>query len=291
MIGPEHERVRAGQGTRFFDSVSIDFCNGEHDVCVLVRLTRLPNSSSARAFALLFVDGEAARVEAEVETAPESWEHAAVGGVALDVLSPLESWRAAVSGDASLQLEARAASPPVGLFPDDVSLAGLTGIESYEQLCELDGSIELGGGGSVPLHCLGRRVHSWGEIDWSRIEVTRSLYGVSGEHRAIVFESARPTGSGGHGDERRVARLVAAQEETQTFEDARLSTVYGDDGLPAKAGLELFLPGEEYPRRLGGQAIRGAWSDDGPERSAISFFRWSMEGTPAFGLYEAVVSG
>jgi hypothetical protein len=24
-------------------------------------------------------------------------------------------------------------------------------------------------------------------------------------------------------------------------------------------------------------------------RSAISFFRWSMEGTPAFGLYEVVV--
>src|SRR5439155_6289822 len=109
-----------------------------------------------------------------------------VDGVMLGVVSPLESWRAEVAGDASLQLEAYAASPPVGLFPEDASLVGLTGVESYEQLCELSGSIELGSR-SLPLRCLGRRVHSWGEIAWARIEAMRSLYGVSGERRAIVF--------------------------------------------------------------------------------------------------------
>jgi len=288
MIGPEHERVRSGDGARFFDSVSIDFCDGEHDVCGLVRVTQLPSSSSARALALLFVEGEAARVVAEVETSPENGKHAALDGVALSVVSPLEHWRAVVAGDASLVLEARATSPPVGLLSEHASLASLTGVESYEQLCELSGSIELAGGHSRPLRCLGRRVHSWGEIDWSRIDGMRSLYAASGERRAILFESARPTGSDGHGDEKRVARLVAADEEAQAFEDARLSTVYDDDGLPAKADLELFLAGEDYPRRLGGQAVCGAWSDDGPTRSAISFFRWSMEATPAFGLYEAV---
>jgi hypothetical protein len=273
MIGPEHERVQSGRGAGFFDSVSIDFCDGEHDVCGLVRLTRAPGSQSVRALALLFAAGETARV---------------VDGIALDVVSPLESWRAEVAGDASLQLEAHAASAPVGLFGEDASLAGLTGVESYEQLCELSGNIELGSR-SFPLRCLGRRVHSWGEVAWDRIETMRSLYGVSGERRAIVFESARPTGSDGHGDERRVAHLIAAQEEPQAFEDARLSTVYGEDGLPAKAGLELFRSGEEYPQRLGGRAVHAVWSDDGVGRSAISFFRWSMEGSPAFGLYEAVV--
>ncbi len=286
MIGPEHERVRTGRGEGFFDSVSIDFCDDDQDVCGLVRVTRLASSRSARALALLFAAGEAVQVVAEVETGSE--EQAAVDGVALDVVSPLESWQAAVAGDASLRLEVRAASPPVGLLPEEESLSGLTGVESYEQLCELSGGIELGGR-SRTLRCLGRRVHSWGEIDWSRIDVMRSLYGISGDRRAIVFESARPSGSDGHGDERRVARLLAAQEETQAFEDARLSTVFGEDGLPAKAGLELFLPGEDYPRRLGGEAIHAAWSDDGATRSAISFFRWSMEGTPAFGLYEAVM--
>jgi hypothetical protein len=291
MIGPEREHALSGGGSRFVDSVSIDFCDGERDVCGLVRLTRVPSSSSAHALALLFVDGDGARVETAGEHVPEGWEHAELGGVALDVVSPLESWRAAVTAEVSLQLEARAVSPPIGLFPEDASLAALTGVESYEQLCELSGSIELGDGRTLPLRCLGRRVHCWGEIDWSRIEIVRSLYVVSGERRAIVYDSARPAGSGGHGDEQRVARLVAAQEEVQTFEDARLSTVYTEDGLPAKAGLELFLPDEEYPRRLGGEAVHSAWVHDGAARSAIGFFSWSMEGTPAFGLYEAVSPG
>jgi hypothetical protein len=289
VIGPEHERARSGRGAGFFDSVSIDFCDGEHGVCGLVRVTRLPRAGSARALALLFVDDEAARVAVEAESLPESWEHAAVNGVALDVVSPLASWRAAVAGDTSLELDAQAASPPVGLFPEEASLAGTTGVESYEQLCELTGSIELGGARSYPIRCLGRRVHSWGEIDWGRIESMRSLYGASGERHAIVFASARPAGSGGHGDEQRVARLIDAEDEERTFEDVRLSTVYGEDGLPAKAALELFLPGEEYPRRLGGEALRAVWAEDRGALSAIGFFRWSMEGTPAFGLYETVM--
>jgi hypothetical protein len=227
-------------------------------------------------------------VEAEGEAQADG-ERASVAGVTLEVRSPLERWRADVNrDDLSLLLEASAASPPVGLLSEDVSLADVTGVESYEQLCELSGSIEVGSR-SLPLHCLGRRLHSWGEIAWDRIEMTRSLYAVSGERRAIVFESARPTGSGGHGDERRLARLIAATDEIEPFEDARLSTVYGEQGLPAKAGLELFLPGEEYPRRLGGEALHATWLGEDGTRSAIGFFRWSMEGTSAFGLYETVV--
>jgi hypothetical protein len=291
MIGPEHERVRRGPSARFFDSVSLDFHDEERDLCGLVRLTRLPGARSARALALLFAEGESARIAAETEPSPKNAEQAAVDGLALEVVSPLESWRATVSKEVSLELEASAASPPVGLAPEDDSLTSPTGVECYEQICELRGQIELGSAGSRPVRCLGRRVHSWGEVDWSRVEAIRSVYGVSPERRAIVFKSVRPSGSDGHGEDLRLARLVAPDAEARTFEDARLSTVYGEDGLPAKAGLELFLPGEEYPRRLGGEALRGTWSEDGLARSAISFFRWSMEGTPAFGVYEAVLPG
>jgi hypothetical protein len=287
MIAPDHERLRSGRGAGFFDSVSIDFFDGERDVCGILRLTRFPNRNSARVLALVFAAGATAEVESAGEGEADG-ESALVAGVAFEVLSPLERWRAEVARDeVSLAVEANAVSPAVSLLSQDASLAGLSGVESYEQLCELSGSVELGSR-SFPLRCLGRRVHSWGETAWDRIEQRRSLYAVSDERRAILFESARPTGSGGHGDERRLARLVAAPDDIEPFEDARLSTVYGEDGLPAKANLELFLPGEEYPRRLGGEALHATWSDEDGARSAIGFFRWSMEGSSAFGLYEAV---
>jgi hypothetical protein len=275
MIGPGHEQVQTGEGDRFFDSVSIDFCDGEQDVCGIVRVTRFPGSSSARGHVLVLVRGEPAQLDGN--------------DIALEVVSPLERWHAAVTrAGASLQLDAAASSPPVAFLSEDASTASLTGVESYEQLCELSGTVGTGSS-SFPVSCIGRRVHSWGELDWDRIAMTRSVYGVSEERRAIVFESARPAGSGGHGDERRLARLIAAPDEIEAFEDARLSTVYGEEGLPAKAGLELFAAGEEFPRRVGGEALHSIWLDGDVGRSAVGFFRWSMDGTPAFGLYEAVV--
>jgi hypothetical protein len=290
MIGPDHERPRHGGGADFFDSVSIDFVDGERDVCGIVRITRFPNRSSARALALVFAGDAAAQVQAEGATEADA-ESARVDGVGIEVLSPLERWHAEVSRDElSLELDATAASPAISLLSEDVSLAGLTGVESYEQLCELSGSVELGSR-SFALRCLGRRVHSWGEIAWDRIEAARSVYAASDERRGVVFESARPIGSGGHGDDRRLARMIAAPDEIESPEDVRLSTVSREDGLPAKVNLELFLPGEEYPRRLGGEALHAAWVDEDGARSAIGFFRWSLEGSAAYGLYEAVVPG
>ena len=44
-------------------------------------------------------------------------------------------------------------------------------------------------------------------------------------------------------------------------EDARISTVYDGGGRQRSAGLELWVPGEDYPRRGSGQVIAGSSLD------------------------------
>jgi hypothetical protein len=66
----------------------------------------------------------------------------------------------------------------------------------------------------------------------------------------------------------------------------RLSTVYGADGLPRRAGLELYRPGDELPARLSGEAFLSAPLGRGAAAVSVSFFRWTLTGAPAWGTYE-----
>ena len=71
------------------------------------------------------------------------------------------------------------------------------------------------------------------------------------------------------------------------FEEALLSTEYGEDGVQRRATLELWLDVE------GGRPIRGAGTlisavsaeSEGLE-TCIAFFRWSVEGREGLGHYE-----
>jgi hypothetical protein len=85
------------------------------------------------------------------------------------------------------------------------------------------------------------------------------------------------------------AHLSTAGAPPAPFEEARVSTIYEGDGRIRGAGLELFMAGDEYPRRVSGQARAAAVIDAGDDKLAISFLRWSMRGSPAQGSY-AVVS-
>ena len=60
--------------------------------------------------------------------------------------------------------------------------------------------------------------------------------------------------------------------------------MYDSAGRPRTAGLELFMPGDEYPRRVSGEAVcRPAGGHDG---QLATCFRWSFEGDPAEGGYQ-----
>jgi hypothetical protein len=115
----------------------------------------------------------------------------------------------------------------------------------------------------------------------------RSLYAISNDE-GLAVTSVRPGGSAGHGDELAAAYVVTGDSPPTPFEDVRLSTIYDRDGAIRKAGLELYMPGEEYPRRTSGVARGATILDDSGTRRSISFIEWSVRGAPGQGSYQMI---
>jgi hypothetical protein len=108
------------------------------------------------------------------------------------------------------------------------------------------------------------------------------------ERHAMVALARRPRGAKGHGEETvRAALLVDG--ELRGVEEARISTVYDGDGRQRSAGLELWLPGEEFPRRGSGLVIAGTSLDLDAVHVHAAVFRWRLDGREAIGAYELMV--
>jgi hypothetical protein len=283
MITKEPEQVRAGDGGDFADAVALDFCDHEHELFGAVWLTRAPNGGLSRSNVVLFLAGDlVTNIQKESETAIQDWGAVRVDGVSMQTAEPLERWMVETQGDqGDLHLEVEALSAPREL-PEGVAAA--VGVEQYEQRCRLTGTVDVAGR-TYPVRCLGRRSHWWGEFPWNRIDRWRTLYAASASGRAISAVAALPAGSEGHDAEMRAAQFLD-DPDALPFDDVRLSTVYGDDGMPAKVGLELWRPDDEYPQRLGGSAICGTRRQRADHELVVSFFRWSIDGEPAYGCYE-----
>jgi hypothetical protein len=108
----------------------------------------------------------------------------------------------------------------------------------------------------------------------------------------LALTSTLPDGSEGHGAEEVAAVLCDPDAAPVEFEEALLSTEYGEDGVQRRATLEL------WPSLEDGQPLRGAGSlissvavqREGLE-SRIAFFRWSVEGREGLGHYEVARTG
>ena len=95
----------------------------------------------------------------------------------------------------------------------------------------------------------------------------RSVSALVDEGNGLLRWLAAPRDAAGHGDEQVPAELLV-DGELHTVEDARISTVYDGGGRQRSAGLELWLPGEDYPRRGSGRVIAGLVARAGrPERA------------------------
>ena len=55
------------------------------------------------------------------------------------------------------------------------------------------------------------------------------------------------------------------------------------------AGLELWLPGEEFARRGSGSAIAGTSLELEGVSVHIAIFEWQLEGAQGYGAYELMV--
>jgi len=178
-------------------------------------------------------------------------------------------WHAELADTLSLELEA--VSPPAELDGVRVHVARVRGEAS------------------------GRRVDGLGTVSetevpprWEELDAIRSISALVDEQHALVALARRPRGAVGHGDEEVVARLVE-DDALLEVETARISTVYDGGGRQRSAGLELWLPGEDYPRRGSGQVIAGSSLDLEALEVHVAIFRWRLDGREGIGAYELML--
>jgi hypothetical protein len=138
----------------------------------------------------------------------------------------------------------------------------------------------------------GRRVDALGTLSetevaprWEELDAIRSISALVDEQHALVAVALRPRGAVGHGDELVTARLIE-DDAVLTVEDARISTVYDSGGRQRSAGLELWVPGEDYPRRGSGQVIAGSSLELEGLSVHVAVFRWRLDGREGIGAYE-----
>jgi hypothetical protein len=156
--------------------------------------------------------------------------------------------------------------------------ARLPGSASW--LCAVAGTVA-----GERIECLGTATQTDDPPAWADLDALRAVSAVLDRENAVFLSASRPRDVAGHGQER-VSAVVIAGGTALDVEDARLSTVYDRDGRQRTAGLELWLPGEDYPRRASGSAQAGASIVLGGVRVDAAVFEWRMEGRVGTGAYE-----
>ncbi len=280
MTGPEGELPKDGSGA-FEDAVVLELCDLRSGGGALLRLARTDGGARAAAHAVVCSAGEVVALFAERQLEPgiESWESASAAGIAIETIVQQSEWHARMDTDrVVLDVVFEAASPPVDFEEGAAAPIALVGIHRYEQLCRVRGELRVDGA-STSIDGVGRRARAWGDPTGARI---RSLYAV-GEARAVTVAAVLPPGGEGHGAEHIAAFLVTPDAPPEAFDDVRLSTVYDGAGRPRTAGIELFMAGDEYPRRVSGEAV---CTSQGAGGGTAACFRWSLEGEPAAGGYQ-----
>jgi hypothetical protein len=116
--------------------------------------------------------------------------------------------------------------------------------------------------------------------------IRRSIGIVFTDGGLLTLSGTAPT-HGGHGEEPMLAVLCDPDAGPVAFQEALLSTEYGEDGVQRRATLELWLdPEEGRPIRGGGTLISAVEAEVDGLRTLIAFFRWSVEGREGLGHYE-----
>lgn len=283
------ETPRTGDDPAFRDAVTFSFGDPTTKLFGLARLGI--GGGSASGFALVFSDGELVGASTQASVAVEevgAWSDVRAAGVRSSVITPLKAWTVTYEGDeAGFDLRFAAISPTAVVLGPEDPVASAGGLEGYEQLCAVTGTVRIKGR-SVSVQCLGQRGHLWGAPDWSRIELARTLTAWMGTDRAIHLTAVRPAKAKHHDDEVIAAFLLDGDNPLTVFEP-RLSTTYDGELRQRRAGLELWMDEEGgLARRAAGEALCGTTLDLGDLRLDSSFFQWRMEGRAGTGRYDVL---
>ena len=153
-------------------------------------------------------------------------------------------------------------------------------VSATAQTCRVTGTVD-----GEAVDALGLVTETTAAPRWDELDAVRNVAALFGPAQALVAFARRPKAVAGHGEELVVARLVA-DGEALGIDDARISTVYDGEARPRTAGFELWLPGEEFPRRAFGGAIAGvSLALEGLE-AHVAVFSWRMGGIEGIGFYE-----
>ena len=292
-VEPEQDAPRPAQGDGFSDAVTVAFGDGAAELYGVARLGLAEGGASG--LAILFRRGEPVAVTAEggVELAspPSSWDEVGAAGLDLTTVEPLRAWRLQYAGDdAAFDLELVATGAVAELDPGhDVARAG--GMAGYEQPVRVRGSATVGGE-RIAIDGLGQRGRSWGAPNWDRIELARTVSAWLGDDLSVSLTAIRPAGKRDHAVEAVAASILECDEDGELravdVVDPRLSTAYDGDGRQLRAGLELWVDEDGWPRRAAGELECGTSLDLGRLRLDCAFFRWRMEGREGFGRYDVL---
>jgi|SRR3954452_16628198 len=118
--------------------------------------------------------------------------------------------------------------------------------------------------------------------------IVRRSIGIVFDDGALLALSAELPEGGGEIDREDVNAVFCDPEGTPLqFEEALLSTEYGEDGVQRRATLELWPDLEEMRPLRGAGSLISSVRVRRPDRDAlIAFFRWSVEGREGLGAYE-----
>jgi hypothetical protein len=291
-VGPEHDAPRPADGDGFSDAVTVAFGDPGAELYGVARLGLAEGGASG--LAILFWCGEPVSVSAEggVEVStPSSWDEVSAAGLDTTTIEPLRAWRLQYAGDdAAFDLELEATGAVAELDPEhDVARVG--GMTGYEQPVRVRGTASVGEA-RIEIDGLGQRGHSWGAPDWDRIELARTVSAWLGDDLAVSLTAIRPAGKRDHAVEAVAASILERGEDGEAraldVADPRLSTTYDGDGRQRRAGLELWIDEEGWPRRAAGEIACGTSLDLGRLRLDCAFFRWRMEGREGFGRYDVL---
>ena len=118
-----------------------------------------------------------------------------------------------------------------------------------------------------------------------QLDALRTVSAIMDEKNALVALARRPRGALGHGEER-VGAVLIDEGRFLEVDEARLSTVYDGEGRQRSAGLELWLRGEEFPRRGSGVVVAGSSLQLEEVDVHAAVFRWRLDGREGVGAYE-----
>jgi hypothetical protein len=199
---------------------------------------------------------------------------------------PLERWSVRAGGDLEFALTFEALTPPAS-YSGRQAVVKAGGMEGYEQLCRVRGTIRAGGR-ERPVKGLGQRGHSWGNPDWDKIALTRAVGVWFDDGSGATLNTVRSAKASSHADEAAWG-AVLADGAARTVDEVRLSTTTDEASRQIRAGLELWTgKNDDYPWRGSGEVLTGSTLELGALRLDVAFFRWHIEGRAGVGRYDLI---